>query len=32
MEIVLDGDDLVMVDNVFEQVLAKVEVENELSN
>jgi hypothetical protein len=32
MEIVLDGDDLVMVDDVFEQVLAKVEVQNELSN
>jgi hypothetical protein len=32
MEIVLDGDDLVMVDDVFEQVLAKMEVQNELSN
>jgi hypothetical protein len=32
MEIVLDGDELVMVDDVFEEVLAKVEVQNELSN
>ena len=32
MEIVLDGDDLIMVDDAFEQVLAKVEVQNEFSN